>query len=99
MRGRGSIAVAPGGKLVAVGRTENGEAYIDLLDLPSGRRTASLRAGATALHQLLFSPDGKSLYVSARECDMSRGTRFFGRIWSLGTQRAASPLMAQTSTG
>jgi hypothetical protein len=97
--GRGRIVVAPGGKLAATGRTENGEAYIDLLDLPSGRRTASLQAGAPAFEQLLFSPDGKSLYVCAREEDVSKGTSFFGRIWALGTQKAASPLMAHAQIG
>jgi WD40 repeat protein/Flp pilus assembly protein TadD len=99
MRGWGRIGVAPGGKAAAVGRTENGEAYIDLLDLPSGRRTASWPAGAPALHQLVFSPDGKSLYVSAREGDVFKGTSYFGRIWALRTQKAASSLMAHTGSG
>jgi WD40 repeat protein len=97
--GWGWTAVAPGGKSAAAGRTENGEAYIDLVDLPSGRRTASWPAGAPALGQLLFSPDGKSLYVSAREGDDSIGYSLLGRIWALGTQRAASPLMMHTASG
>jgi WD40 repeat protein/tetratricopeptide (TPR) repeat protein len=96
IRGQGAIAVAPGGKRAAAGRIENGEAYIDLLDLPSRQRTASWRAGATALPQLLFSPDGKSLYVSATEGDAYKGSSSFGRIWSLDTQRAASSVMANT---
>jgi serine/threonine protein kinase/WD40 repeat protein/tetratricopeptide (TPR) repeat protein len=100
VRSRGRIGVAPGGQLAAVGRTENGEAYIDLLDLPSGRRTASLRVGAAAsFHQLLFSPDGKSLYASAEKQARSKTHQFFGQIWDLGTQRAASPPMAQTGIG
>src|SRR5262249_23640628 len=100
VRSRGRIGVAPGGKLAAAGRTENGEACIDLIDLPSGRRTASLRVGAVAsFTQLLFSPDGKSLYAAAVEHPMSKTQQFFGRIWDLGTQRAVSPPMAQTSTG
>jgi WD40 repeat protein/serine/threonine protein kinase/tetratricopeptide (TPR) repeat protein len=98
MRGRGLIAEAPGGKLAAAGRTENGEVYIDLVDLPSGRRTASWRADAPTLNQLLFSPDGKSLYVCASEI-LYKASSYFGRIWALGTQRAASPLMARTSFG
>jgi WD40 repeat protein/tetratricopeptide (TPR) repeat protein len=99
IRGWGGFAVAPGGKLAATGRTENGEAYIDLIDLPSGRRTPSWRADAPALAQLLFSPDGKSLYVCALEDDVSKGTSYFGRIWALGTQKAASPLMADSLHG
>jgi hypothetical protein len=95
-QGYAYIGVAPGGKLAAAGRIENGEAYIDLVDLPSRQSKASWRAGAPGLNQLLFSPDGKSLYVSARDRDMSN---YFGRIWALGTQSAASPLMAHTSFG
>jgi hypothetical protein len=64
--GSGDFAVAPGGKLAATGRTEKGEIYIDLLELPSGRRTASLPVGAL-IHEMRFSPDGKSLYVAARK--------------------------------
>jgi WD40 repeat protein len=93
------IAVAPGGKLAATGRTEKGETYIDLIDLPSGRRTASWPAGAPALNQLVFSPDGKSLYVSARVGDTGKGSSFSARIWAVGTQKAASPLMAHTGVG
>jgi WD40 repeat protein/tetratricopeptide (TPR) repeat protein len=99
IRGWERIGVAPGGQWAAAGRTEKGEAYIDLLDLPSGRRTASWPAGAPALHQLVVSPDGKSLYVSAREGDAFKGSSFFGRIWALGTQKAASSLMPHTGTG
>src|SRR5262249_5553167 len=133
--GWGRIAVAPGGKLAAVGRTQNGAAYIDLVDLPSSRRTpdvpvvgasiagylgspggpapflaasaliagrtrtASWRVDAPTLGQLLFSPDGKSLYVCTSEEDVSKGSSLFGRIWALGTQGPASPLMAHTGTG
>src|SRR5262249_21932706 len=101
LRGRAGpwTAVARDGKLAAVGRTENGEAYIDLLELPSGRRTASWRAGAPALIQLCFSPDGKSLYTSAREPDVSKGTSYVGQIWALRTQKPASPPMTHTTEG
>jgi hypothetical protein len=100
LRGWGTIAVAPGGQLAAVGgRTKIGEAYIDLVDLPSGQPTASLRADAPVLKQLLFSPDRKSLYVCASEGDVYKGSSFFGRIWALGTQKAASLLMAHTGFG
>jgi WD40 repeat protein/tetratricopeptide (TPR) repeat protein len=100
VRGRGYIAVAPGGKLAATGGTESGEASIDLIDLPSGRRTASWRAGAPALFQVVFSPDGKSLYVAAREGYKLRGINSFsGRIWSLGTGRTTSSLLADTAVG
>ena len=45
MRGGDGCAVAPDGGTVATDRLENGEAYIDVLELPSGRRKASWRAG------------------------------------------------------
>jgi WD40 repeat protein len=96
LRGWGRIAVAPRGELAAVGRTEKGEAYIDLVDLPSGQRTASWPVGGPRLSVLVFSPDAKSLYVSAYEDDWHKGT---GRIWALDTQRATGPLMAHTLYG
>jgi WD40 repeat protein/tetratricopeptide (TPR) repeat protein len=99
MGGGGTFGVAPGGKLAAVGRSENSETNIDLIDLPSGRRTASWPAGVPALQQLLFSPDGKSLYVSARGGDSNKASSFAARIWAVGTQKAASPLLAHTGAG
>jgi WD40 repeat protein/tetratricopeptide (TPR) repeat protein len=99
MRGWGRFGVAPGGKLAAGGRTENGETYIDLIDLPSGRRKASWRAGAPFLQQLVFSPDGKSLYVSALESATNKASSFVGRIWAVDTPRAVSPLMTHTGFG
>jgi WD40 repeat protein/tetratricopeptide (TPR) repeat protein len=99
MRGRGWMAVAPDGRLAASGRTENGEAYIDLVDLPSGRRTASWPARAPALSGLVFSPDGKSLFVSSREGNRKKDYSLCGRIWAVGTGGAASPLMARTRFG
>jgi WD40 repeat protein len=97
IRAQEYIAVAPGGHLAAAGRTEKGEATIDLLDLPSGRRIASWQAGAPALHEFVFSPEGKSLYVAARTGFKSAGVSTVGRIWSVGTQRPISSLMAQTA--
>ena len=48
MRGQGWMAVAPDGGKVATGRLENGEAYVDVYELPSGRRQASWRTGRQA---------------------------------------------------
>ena len=50
MRGWGWIAVAPDGRTAATRRLENGEVYIDIYDLPSGRRKASWRAGRQGRH-------------------------------------------------
>ena len=67
-------------------------------DLPSGRRTGIL-ANRPASTQLayVFSPDGKSLYVSLSDIE---GDGFnehgFGQIWDAVTGRPTSPLMAGT---
>ena len=95
MRGRGSVAVAPDHKWVATGRVENGEASIDLLELPSGRRTASWRAGGQDIFSLHISPDGKSLYGSQRIGGLVNTT--FGQIWNAGDGRPTSALMNNTT--
>ena len=48
--------VAPDGSKVATGRIENGEAYIDVHDLPSGRRTASWQATQAGLSPVTLQP-------------------------------------------
>ena len=45
MRGWGWFGVAPDGGTAATRRIENGELYIDIYDLPSGRRKACWPAG------------------------------------------------------
>ena len=64
MRGWGWIAVAPDGETAATRRIENGELYIEIYDMPSGRRKACWPAGRQGPNwELFFSPDGKSLFV------------------------------------
>jgi serine/threonine protein kinase/WD40 repeat protein len=99
LRGSGDFAVAPDGKLAATGRTERGEMSIDLLDLPSGRRTASFPVGARGLNSLEFSPDGKSLYGSVRKSIAAKASNFVARIWAVDSQNVASPLLADTGVG
>ena len=100
MRGRGWMAVAPDGRTVATGRLENGEAYIDVYDLPSGRRTGILanRPASTAAG-CVFSPDGRSLFGSLLEVvgNGSKNTGF-GQFWDPATGRPTSPLMAGAVT-
>ncbi len=97
MLGVAWMALAPDGRTAASGRLENGDVYIDVYDLPSGRRTASWRAGGQGLSSLLFSPDGKSLFGSLSEIE---GVAFrqngYGQIWDVVTGRPRSPLMAGT---
>ena len=89
------MAVAPDGGKVATGRLENGEAYVDVYDLPSGRRKASWRTGRQAPQCCVFSPDGRSLFVSLLEVDGngSKNTGF-GQFWDPATGRPTSPLIA-----
>ena len=99
MRGRGTMAVAPDGRTVATGRIENGEAYIDVLELPSGRRKASWRAGWHARVPVALQPRWEvtvrvGLTETARGFNPNTG---FGQIWDSGTGRPTSPLMAGTS--
>jgi serine/threonine protein kinase/WD40 repeat protein/tetratricopeptide (TPR) repeat protein len=97
LRGRSSVAIAPDGRTVATGRFENGEEYVDVHELPSGRLAASWRASRQRLYQLLFSPDARSLYGSVLEGDLFKGSTRFGQIWDSATGRPTSPLLAETS--
>jgi eukaryotic-like serine/threonine-protein kinase len=96
IRGWGGIAVSPDGGSVAAGRSENGEAFVDLHDLPSGRRGASWRAGRQGLLLFVFSPNGKALYGSVVEGDAFKGRSYSGQIWSADTGKSSSPRMAHT---
>ena len=80
---------------VATGRLENGEAYVDVYELPSGRRHASWRAGLQAPWTWSFSPDGRSLFGSFLEV-VGNGSKAtgFGQFWDPATGRPTSPLMA-----
>ncbi len=97
LQGHSSVAVAPDGRTAATGRIENGEEYVDLLELPSGRRARSWRLSGRRLYQLQFSPDAKSLYGSVLEGDLFRGNTRLGQIWEANTGRPTSPLMGETA--
>jgi serine/threonine protein kinase/WD40 repeat protein/tetratricopeptide (TPR) repeat protein len=97
IQGWSRTATAPDGSKAATGRIENGKGYIDVHELPAGRRVASLRASKLGLGQLFFSPDAKSLYASVLEGDIYKGNMQFGQIWDLGTGRPTSPLLPGTS--
>jgi serine/threonine protein kinase/WD40 repeat protein/tetratricopeptide (TPR) repeat protein len=90
------MAVAPDGKTVASFHVENGEAYIDIHELPSGRRTTSWPAGKPDVYDLLFSPDQKSLFGLVHEGDIFDKNRYFAQSWDTATGRPNSPLMART---
>jgi WD40 repeat protein/Flp pilus assembly protein TadD len=96
IRGRGKMAVAPDGKTVASFHIENGKAYIDAYELPTGRRTGSWPAGGQDVYDLLFSPDGKSVFGVVVEGDAFNKNSHFGRIWALGTGRPTCPVLART---
>jgi eukaryotic-like serine/threonine-protein kinase len=96
IRGPGWMAFTADHRLAATGRVENGEAYIDLFELPTGRRTASWRAGGLNVFELYFSPDGKSLFGSQRIGGLVDANSAFGQIWSTGNGSLTSPLMTNT---
>src|SRR5262249_15330307 len=69
--------------------------YVDVYDLPSGRRQASWRIGRQAPSCLVFGPDGRSLFGSFLEVvgSGSKNTGF-GQFWDSATGRPTSPLLA-----
>jgi serine/threonine protein kinase/WD40 repeat protein/tetratricopeptide (TPR) repeat protein len=103
LRGWHRTAVAPDGKTLATGRFENGELNVDVLDLPSGRCTASWRASLPNLVNLLFSPDGSSLYCSYSpgrdQDDPFNNGRYVAEIRDPHTARQISPLMTSAAHG
>ncbi len=59
----GRWPLLPTARRSLLGHLENGEAYIDVLDLPSGRRThPGGRPASRTFTSYVFSPDGKSLF-------------------------------------
>ncbi len=93
----GSMVVAPDGATVAFGRTEKGEAYLDVHELLSGRRTASLRAGGPGVWEFCFSPEGKSLFIVVVPAPGGNHNHLFGQIWGLETGRPTTPPMEDTN--
>ena len=98
IRFQGLTDVAPDGRTVATRRVESGKAYIDVLDLPSGRRTASWPAAENELHFSVFSPDAGSLFVSQARGGVLNQNSYFGRIWDPDTGRPITPPMTSTTT-
>jgi WD40 repeat protein/Flp pilus assembly protein TadD len=93
------VAVAPDGRTVVAGRVEDGKACIDVLDLPSGRRTASWPAAGKQIDHLAFSPDARSLFVLERQGGVLSQNSVFGRAWDPGAGRPTTPPMTGTTTG
>jgi WD40 repeat protein/tetratricopeptide (TPR) repeat protein len=95
MRGQKWMVVAPDGGKVATVRLENGEAYVDVYELPSGRRHASWRTGLQAPWHVVFRPDGRSLFASFLEV-VGNGSKDtgFGQFLDPTTGRPTSPLVA-----
>jgi WD40 repeat protein len=93
----GFVAAAPDGRTVAARRVEGGKAYIDLIDLPSGRGTASWPASPNLFFLSAFRPDARSLFLSQAKGGILNQNSFFGRIWDLGAGRPTSPPMTSTT--
>ncbi len=98
----GLSAVAPGGATAAVRRSENGEARVDLHELPSGRRLVSWRTGEKDLDNISlfsrFSPDGRSLFCTGRRGGiLFQNDVYVSQIWDTGRGQPISPIMASTT--
>jgi serine/threonine protein kinase/WD40 repeat protein/tetratricopeptide (TPR) repeat protein len=98
IQGRRKFAVAADANSVATSRSDRGEAYIDLHELPSGRRTAFWPTGQPDVFQLVSGPDANatSLFGVTVAADGNARTNLFGQIWDKGTGSPASPLMVRT---
>jgi WD40 repeat protein len=59
------LTFSPDGQVVACGDYERGEGRIVLLDFATGEQVALLQGHHSGVGQLLFSPDGRSLYSGA----------------------------------
>jgi serine/threonine protein kinase/WD40 repeat protein/tetratricopeptide (TPR) repeat protein len=92
-----SMAMAPDGRSLATDHIEDGRAFIDLLEWPSGRRVASWRASASFVHQLFISPDGRTLFEYAIEGKPFNPDSNLGRIWDLRTKRPISPHLRRSA--
>jgi serine/threonine protein kinase/WD40 repeat protein len=100
IRSRWWMAAALDGRTVASRRVEDGKAYIDVLDLPSGRRTASWPAAENELLEFTFSPDAKSLFARGFTGGLLYNQKNqFGQVWDAGSGRPTSPLMMSTEHG
>ncbi len=98
----GAMDVTGDGRRAALARLENGETYIDLHELPSRRRTVSWAVGRKFPWQLLFSPDGKSLFGWVVQGQLygytNSGSTTSGQIWDTRTGGPTSSLIAHTGT-
>jgi hypothetical protein len=99
IRGRWPMVVAPDGKMLATVRVKDGQAYIDVHDLPAGRRTFSCPTGKSDVYELRYSPDQKSLFGVVIEGDAFSSDSYFGQSWSTETGRRNGPLMPRTRGG
>jgi serine/threonine protein kinase/WD40 repeat protein/tetratricopeptide (TPR) repeat protein len=93
---RGWAAAAPDGSSVAIRRVENGEAHMDILELPFLRRTASWRATMNRTYYVAFSPDGRSLFVSAPKGGVLKQNSYVGQVWDARTGKPVTPPMPST---
>jgi Tol biopolymer transport system component len=59
------LAFSPDGQVLAYGESETGEGRIGLMDFATGEPVASFQGHHSGVRQLLFSPDGRSLFSGA----------------------------------
>jgi serine/threonine protein kinase/WD40 repeat protein len=88
--------VARDGKTFCTWHIAEGQAFVDLHELASGRRVASWPTGKPDVIELLISPDQKSLFGAVVEGHPWSRNSYFGQGWATGTGTPISPLIART---
>ncbi len=92
-KGRRKFAVAPDGKSAATSRIENGQAQLDVIELPSGRLQFSLPTGKPEVDRFCYGPDQKSLLAVLIDGDGFNKNSFFAQSFSLSTRRPNGALL------
>jgi WD40 repeat protein len=83
------VRPSPDGKLLATGGGY-GDGTVQLWELPSGRKRATLKAHHYLVKSLSFSPDGKTLLTVGEDC---------AKLWDLTTGRVRAVLLGDSFWG
>ena len=87
----GGLAFSPDGKILACGGTDGEDNTIKLWDVNTGQELRTLRDASFSSGNLIFSPDGKSLFSTGDSISKNGGSAF--RVWDIATGRVLRRLL------